>query len=218
MSPYTTRRWALAISMVALLANPALAGDKKSKKAKAESEAAAAATPPASDVLAPAEPAPATEPAAQSSANTITQNVATSADLSTLLSAVKAAGLDTALSEPGPFTVFAPTNAGFSKLPKAALETLMKPENKAILATVLSHHVVKGSLSAADLAAKIGAGGGVATLTTLSGQTLTAKMVGPSVILTDANGNAAKVTQADQPQSNGVIHAIDGILLPKPAK
>jgi uncharacterized surface protein with fasciclin (FAS1) repeats len=218
MFPNTTRRRALAISMVALLANPAIANDKGSTKAKAEAEAPTPASTPAPDVAAPAEPVSAAEPAGQSSANTIPQNVAVSAGLSTLFSAVKAAGLDAALSEPGPYTVFAPTNDGFGKLPKAALDTLMKPENKAILATVLSHHVMKGSLSAADIAAKITADGGSATLTTLSGQALTAKLDGPNIILTDANGNAAKIIQADQPQSNGVIHAIDGVLLPKPAK
>jgi uncharacterized surface protein with fasciclin (FAS1) repeats len=218
MSPYTTRRLALAISLVALLSNPAFAGDKKAKKAKTDTEASVAPEPPAPEMASPAEPVPTTDAAAQSSANTITQNVAATSSFSTLLGAVKAAGLDTALSEPGPYTVFAPTNEGFTRLPKTALDTLMRPENKGILAKVLSHHVVKGSISAADLAAKIGAEGGAATLTTLSGQTLTAKMIGSNVVIADANGNAAKVVQADQPQSNGVIHAIDGILLPKPAK
>ena len=94
----------------------------------------------------------------------------------------------------------------------------MKPENKPVLASVLSFHVVKGSISAADLISQIKAGGGSASLATLAGQPLTAKLVGTDVVVSDANGNAAKVTQADQPQSNGVIHTIDGILLPKPAK
>jgi uncharacterized surface protein with fasciclin (FAS1) repeats len=154
----------------------------------------------------------------RSAAKTIPQNLAGSVDFSTLTSAIKAAGLESTLAAPGPFTVFAPTNLGFSRLPPKALDAIMKPQNKSVLSSILSHHVVRGMVSSSDLMEKIRSGGGKTELTTLTGQKLTAKLDGPAVTISDENGNVTKLTQRDQPQANGLIHAIDGILLPKPAR
>ena len=144
----------------------------------------------------------------------IIENAVNSADHTTLVAAVKAAGLVDTLSGPGPFTVFAPTNAAFAKLPAGTVDTLLKPENKATLQSVLTYHVVPGRLSAADLMARIRAGGGSTTLTTAQGGTLTASMMGDRVMLTDAKGGMAHVTQANVFQSNGVIHVTDSVSIP----
>ena len=144
----------------------------------------------------------------------IVENAVNSADHTTLVAAVKAAGLVETLSGPGPFTVFAPTNAAFAKLPAGTVETLVKPENKATLQSVLTYHVVPGRLSAADLMARIRAGGGRATLTTAQGGTLTASMMGDTIMLTDAKGGMAHVTTANVFQSNGVIHVTDSVSIP----
>jgi uncharacterized surface protein with fasciclin (FAS1) repeats len=144
----------------------------------------------------------------------IIENAVNSADHTTLVAAVKAAGLVETLSGPGPFTVFAPTNAAFAKLPAGTVETLLKPENKAMLQSVLTYHVVPGRVTAADLMQQIRAGGGSARLTTVQGGTLTARMQGNSVVLVDAKGGTATVTQADVMQSNGVIHVTDSVSLP----
>ena len=144
----------------------------------------------------------------------IVENAVNSADHTTLVGAVKAAGLAETLSGPGPFTVFAPTNAAFAKLPAGTVDTLLKPENKAMLQGVLTYHVVPGRMTAADLMAAIRAGGGRATLTTVQGGTLTASMMGDMVMLTDAKGGMAHVTQANVMQSNGVIHVTDSVSLP----
>jgi uncharacterized surface protein with fasciclin (FAS1) repeats len=141
-------------------------------------------------------------------------NAVNSKDHTTLVAAVKAAGLVDTLKSAGPFTVFAPTNAAFAKLPAGTVDTLLKPENKATLASILTYHVVAGRVSAADLVGKIKAGNGSATLTTVQGGTLTASMMGKLVMLTDAKGGMAHVTIADVAQSNGVIHVIDGVVLP----
>jgi len=145
---------------------------------------------------------------------TIVQNAVNSADHTTLVAAVKAAGLVDTLSGPGPFTVFAPTNDAFAKLPAGTVDTLLKPGNKAMLASVLTYHVVPGRLTAADLIAAIKAGGGTARLTTVQGGTLTASMVGGTIMLVDAKGGMAHVTQANVMQSNGVIHVTDSVSLP----
>jgi len=145
---------------------------------------------------------------------TIVDNAVNSKDHTTLVTAVQAAGLVDTLKGPGPFTVFAPTNAAFAKLPEGTVETLVKPENKQTLTTVLTYHVVPGRVTAKDLSAKIKAGGGKATLTTVQGGTLTASMMGNTVMLTDAKGGMSHVTQADVMQSNGVIHVVDGVLMP----
>jgi len=144
----------------------------------------------------------------------IIENAVNSKDHTTLVAAVKAAGLVETLSGPGPFTVFAPTNKAFDKLPKGTVETLVKPENKATLTGILTYHVVSGRMSAEDLMKAIKAGGGKATLTTVAGGTLTAMQKGKKIELTDAKGDVATVTIPDVFQSNGVIHVIDTVLLP----
>lgn len=145
----------------------------------------------------------------------IVENAVNSKDHTTLVAAVKAAGLVETLQSKGPFTVFAPTNAAFDKLPKGTVETLLKPENLKTLQTILTYHVVAGKLNAADLASLIKKGNGKATLKTVSGGTLTAWMKGKDIYLTDENGNSSKVTIADVNQSNGVIHVVDSVVTPK---
>ena len=149
------------------------------------------------------------------STKTIVENASKSADHTTLVSAVKAAGLVDTLSGAGPFTVFAPTNAAFAKLPAGAVDGLMKPAMKADLKKVLTYHVVPGKLTAADISAKIKAGKGKAELTTVQGEKLTAMESGGKITLTDAKGGTSTVTQGDVMQSNGVIHVVDSVLMPK---
>ncbi len=145
----------------------------------------------------------------------IVENAVNSKDHTTLVAAVKAAGLVDTLSGPGPFTVFAPTNAAFAKLPAGTVDTLVKPENKATLTKILTYHVVAGKLSAADIAANAKAHGGKATLTTVQGEPITI-MKGPSGgwMIQDAKGGKAKITIPNVNQSNGVIHVIDSVLMP----
>ena len=138
-----------------------------------------------------------------------------SPDHTTLVTAVKAADLVTTLKGKGPFTVFAPTNEAFNKLPEGTVANLLKPENKAKLAKILTYHVVKGNLDAAAVMAAIKAGNGKVVLTTVSGVKLTASLDMGKVKLTDESGNSAYVTLADLKGSNGVVHVIDGVLLPK---
>jgi uncharacterized surface protein with fasciclin (FAS1) repeats len=138
-----------------------------------------------------------------------------SADHTTLVAAVKAADLVTTLKGKGPFTVFAPTNAAFNKLPAGTVESLLKPENKAKLAKILTYHVVSGNLDAAAVVAAIKSGNGKAVLTTVSGGKLTASMDMGKVKLTDESGNSAFVTATDLKGTNGVVHVIDGVVLPK---
>jgi uncharacterized surface protein with fasciclin (FAS1) repeats len=146
----------------------------------------------------------------------IVENAMNSADHTTLVAAVKAAGLVETLQGKGPFTVFAPTNAAFDKLPAGTVETLVKPENKAMLTKILTYHVVAGSYDSKKLAQLIKKGGGQATLKTVSGGTLTARMNGMSgVTLTDEKGGTSNVTTADVYQSNGVIHVVDTVLMPR---
>ena len=144
----------------------------------------------------------------------IIDNASNSADHTTLVAAVQAAGLVDTLKGAGPFTVFAPTNAAFDALPAGTVDGLLKPEAKADLTKVLTYHVVSGNVDAATLVQQIQAGGGSATLTTVEGGTLTAKADGGSVTITDAKGNVANVTTADVKQSNGVIHVVDKVLMP----
>ncbi|WP_370307211.1 fasciclin domain-containing protein [Sphingobium abikonense] len=152
--------------------------------------------------------------AAMSPSKDIIDNAVNSKDHTTLVAAVKAAGLVDTLKGPGPFTVFAPTNAAFAKLPAGTVDTLLKPENKADLTKILTYHVVPGKLNAADLIAQARANGGKAMLTTVEGEPLTAWVDGDSVYLQDAKGGKAMVTIADVNQSNGVIHVIDTVLMP----
>lgn len=144
----------------------------------------------------------------------IVQNAMNSKDHTTLVAAVKAAGLVDTLEGPGPFTVFAPTNAAFDKLPAGTVESLLKPENLEQLKKVLTYHVVPGRITSSKLASMIKKGGGQASLTTVEGETLTAMMDGNNVVLKDAKGDTATVTQTNVMQSNGVIHVIDSVLLP----
>jgi uncharacterized surface protein with fasciclin (FAS1) repeats len=145
---------------------------------------------------------------------TIVENAINSKDHTTLVAAVKAAGLVDTLSSPGPFTVFAPTNAAFAKLPAGTVDTLLKPENKGTLTAVLTYHVVAGRVTSTDLVKMIARGHGKAVVTTVNGEKLTARKMGSAITLTDAKGGVAKVTQANVMQSNGVIHVIDHVLLP----
>jgi uncharacterized surface protein with fasciclin (FAS1) repeats len=144
----------------------------------------------------------------------IVDNAVNSKDHTTLVAAVKAAGLVATLKSPGPFTVFAPTNAAFAALPPGTVDTLLKPENKGALTKVLTYHVVPGRLDAAALGERIRAGNGRAMLKTAEGDLLTATMDGPAIVITDEKGDHALVTTADVYQSNGVIHVIDKVLLP----
>ena len=145
---------------------------------------------------------------------TIVENALNSKDHTTLVAAVKAAGLVETLSGPGPFTVFAPTNAAFAKLPAGTVDTLVKPENKATLTKILTYHVVSGKMTSKDIAAAIKTGKGTATLTTVQGEPLTAAMKAGKLVLTDAKGGTSTVTIKDVMQSNGVIHVVDTVLMP----
>ncbi len=144
----------------------------------------------------------------------IVQNAMNSKDHTTLVAAVKAADLVGTLESKGPFTVFAPTNEAFDKLPLGTVDTLVKPENKKKLTGILTYHVVAGKVTAEALIAKIKAGGGKAMLETVNGERLTAKMDGDAVELTDSKGGTSKVVIADVMQSNGVIHVVDTVLMP----
>jgi uncharacterized surface protein with fasciclin (FAS1) repeats len=148
------------------------------------------------------------------SQKTIVDVAASSKDHSTLVAAVKAAGLVETLNSAGPFTVFAPVNAAFDKLPKGTVETLLKPENQKLLTSILTYHVVAGNIDAAAVVAAIEAGKGKATLKTVSGKKLVASIENGNVVLTDEKGGTAIVTATDLKGSNGVIHVIDTILMP----
>ncbi len=145
----------------------------------------------------------------------IIQNAVNSKDHTTLVAAVKAAGLVDTLSGPGPFTVFAPTNAAFAKLPAGTVDNLLKPENKATLVKVLTYHVVPGRMTAASLMKAVKEGEGLAKLKTVAGEDIWVKQAGPGKLtITNSKGDVAMVTIADVLQSNGVIHVIDTVLLP----
>jgi uncharacterized surface protein with fasciclin (FAS1) repeats len=145
----------------------------------------------------------------------IVENAVNSKDHTTLVAAVKAAGLVDTLESPGPFTVFAPTNEAFAALPKGTVETLLKPENKDKLTAILTYHVVPGHMTAADIAGKIDEMGGKLTLKTVQGEDLTFARSGKSALtVTDSKGDVARITIADVLQSNGVIHVINKVLIP----
>lgn len=144
----------------------------------------------------------------------IVENAMNSKDHTTLVAAVKAAGLVETLQSKGPFTVFAPTNAAFDKLPKGTVETLVMPENKEMLTKILTYHVVPGRISAKDLSMWIKKNGGKYMAKTVQGEELTFWMKGKNLYVKDAKGNSAKITIADVNQSNGVIHVIDTVLMP----
>ncbi|WP_375291836.1 fasciclin domain-containing protein [Qipengyuania sp.] len=152
--------------------------------------------------------------AAMYPSKTIVENAMNSPIHTTLVAAVKQAGLVDTLSGTGPFTVFAPTDAAFAKVPKAMLDSAMMDSNRPLLTKILTYHVVPGRVTAADLMQRIKAGGGKAMLTTVQGEQLTASMMGNMVMLTGKNGSMSHVTQADVMQSNGIIHVVDGVLTP----
>ena len=145
----------------------------------------------------------------------IVDNAVNSADHTTLVAAVKAADLVATLKSKGPFTVFAPTNAAFDKLPAGTVESLVKPENKATLTKILTYHVLAGKFESNAIAKRIKAGGGSASFKTVSGDTLTARMNGTSLVLRDEKGGTSTVSIANVYQSNGVIHVVDTVLLPR---
>ena len=144
----------------------------------------------------------------------IVENAVNSKDHTTLVAAVKAAGLVETLESKGPFTVFAPTNEAFAKLPKGTVETVLKPENKALLTSILTYHVVPGKISSKELATAIKKNHGKYTAKTVQGEKLTFTMKGKNIYVSDKKGNKAKVTIADVNQSNGVIHVVDTVLMP----
>lgn len=144
----------------------------------------------------------------------VVENAVNSKDHTTLVAAVKAAGLVETLKGAGPFTVFAPTNAAFDALPAGTVATLLKPENKAMLIKILTYHVVAGNMDSKAIAKAIKAGGGKAMLKTVSGGTLTAWMDGNTLVIADEKGGKSQVTIANVRQSNGVIHVVDSVLLP----
>jgi len=144
----------------------------------------------------------------------IVQNAMNSKDHTTLVAAVKAAGLVKTLESPGPFTVFAPTNEAFKKLPAGTVDNLLKPENKKTLTNVLTYHVVPGRLTAKDLMAKVKEGNGKATIKTVEGEPLTFEEKDGKLWIMDAKGDTAQLTIANVMQSNGVIHVIDTVMLP----
>ena len=145
---------------------------------------------------------------------TIAENAGNAPNLTTLVAAVGQAGLGETLMSEGPFTVFAPTDEAFAKLPEGTVDTVMMDENREMLTGILTYHVVPGTLTAADLMAQIEAGGGAANLTTVAGGIITARMDGDDVVIIDESGGGATVTTADVMQSNGVVHVIESVLLP----
>jgi uncharacterized surface protein with fasciclin (FAS1) repeats len=187
------KKFLAAVALTALCAGPALAQDAMSSGSAMKANPTVGGAP-------------------MNASNTIVQNASKAPNLTTLVSLVKKAGLVETLSGPGPFTVFAPTNDAFDKVPKATLAAV--GADNALLTKVLTYHVVAGKLDAAAIVAKIKAGGGKATLKTVNGEDLTASLADGKVILTDAKGGMATVTTADVYQSNGVVHVIDSVLLP----
>ena len=188
----------LCASTVAIAGNPASAG--RHAKAPAVAKAGERTTRVGGAAMYPS--------------RTIVANAANSADHTTLVAAVQAAGLVDTLNSAGPFTVFAPTNAAFAKLPAGTVNSLLLPAQRDALVKVLTYHVVAGRVTGADLMASIRAGNGRATLTTVQGSPLTATVSGGHIMLTDAQGGMSHVTIADVMQSNGVIHVVDTVLMP----
>lgn len=203
----TPRMLTLSVASAALLGLAACNNNAEPAQTPADAAPAATMTPTTMDPMVGGAP--------MSPNETIVANAAKASNLTTLVSAVQAAGLAETLSGPGPFTVFAPDNAAFEKVPAATREALMAPAGKADLTRILTYHVVPGRLTAADLATQAQANGGKVELTTVQGATLTAT-VNPdgSVTLTDAKGGSSRVTQADVLQSNGVVHVIDTVVMP----
>lgn len=198
-----TRMITLTVASMAVLGLAACSSPESAEPAT-DAMSAEGAMAPATDSMAPA-----------AATGTIVATAQGNSDFSTLVSAVQSAELVETLNGAGPFTVFAPTNAAFEKVPAATRETLMSPAGKADLTKILTYHVVPGNVTAAALTEQITAGGGSATLTTVEGGTLTARAgADGSVTLTDENGGTSRVVQADVAATNGVIHAIDTVVMP----
>lgn len=200
------------ISLVALTGALALA-----TAAAAQMAPAPAGTPTPSASGTPVDPTanPTVGGAVMDATKPIPVNASAAPNLTTLVKAVGAADLGATLSGPGPFTVFAPTNDAFTRLAPGTLDTLLKPANKATLKKVLTYHVVPGTITLADLKARTSATGGKTTLTTVEGEPLQVEVTATSVQLTDVNGNKSYIETADVRQSNGVVHVVNGVLLPK---
>ena len=198
----------------------AFAGALSIATAATAQTAAPTSAPTAADpaAAAPTTAAPAANPTvggvAMDATKPIAVNAAAAPNLSTLVAAVKAAGLATTLSGPGPFTVFAPTNDAFTRLAPGTVDRLLKPENKATLAKVLTYHVVPGTITFADLKERAKASGGKVVLTTVEGEPLTLDVSETAVQLTDVNGNKSFIETPDVKQSNGVVHVVNGVVLP----
>lgn len=200
-----TRSAALAAAAAAALTLAACGNNNEAEPADAA----------ATDTAATTSTDPIVGGAPMSPNETIVANAAKASNLTTLVAAVQAADLGQTLSGPGPFTVFAPDNAAFEKIPAATRDALMAPAGKADLTKILTYHVVSGRLTAADLTRQIQEGGGKAELTTVQGGKLTASAgANGSVMLTDAAGGTSTVTQADVMQSNGVVHVVDTVVMP----
>ena len=194
---------------------PTTAAPTTAAPAAPAAQAAPAAPAAAPGVPSAAIPNPDVGGAKMDMSKTIVANAALAPNLTTLVKAVQAAGLDTTLSGPGPFTVFAPTNDAFGRLAPGTVDTLLKPENKALLTKALTYHVVPGTISAEQLKAQITAGGGKATLTTVEGEPLVAEFINNALSLSDIHGNKSYVEVPDVRQSNGIVHVVNGVLLPK---
>jgi uncharacterized surface protein with fasciclin (FAS1) repeats len=212
MEPLMKFRTLLLSAAAAALAAACTSTAATETELAASAEAPAAETAPA--IIEPMEASVMVGGAAMYPSKNIVENAVNSADHTTLVAAVVAAGLAETLSSPGPFTVFAPVNDAFAALPAGTVDTLLLPENKDALTKVLTAHVVAGDLKAADLIAAAEANGGTATLTTVSGDTLTFAIEGGAAVVTDESGGKGTVTIADVDQSNGVIHVVDRVLLP----
>ena len=203
-----------------LYLSAAFAGALSIATAATAQTAAPTSAPTAADpaAAAPTTAAPAANPTvggvAMDATKPIAVNAAAAPNLSTLVAAVKAAGLATTLSGPGPFTVFAPTNDAFTRLAPGTVDRLLKPENKATLAKVLTYHVVPGTITFADLKERAKASGGKVVLTTVEGEPLTLDVSETAVQLTDVNGNKSFIETPDVKQSNGVVHVVNGVVLP----
>ena len=210
----STKHLLAVTTAMALAACTTMGGKDTASSSPASTTEAPAAAGPATTNTASASGNPTVGGAAMLSTRTIVDNASAAPNLTTLVAAVKAAGLVETLSGPGPFTVFAPTNDAFGRLAPGTVDSLLKPENKASLVKVLTYHVVPGNVSAAQLIEQIKAGNGSATLTTVAGQPITATMTGNVVTLTSATGNKSYIEVADVRQSNGVVHVVNGVLVP----
>ena len=207
----------VAVTTAMALAGCNSMGSSDTKPATASSASGDMATTPAGSSATTMTPAtnPMVGGAEMMASKNIVENASAAPNLTTLVSAVKTADLVETLSGAGPFTVFAPTNDAFGRLQAGTLDSLLKPENKPALVKVLTYHVVPGTISSADLMEQIKAGGGTATLTTVEGELLTASLTNGVVTLSDVNGNKSYIQTADVRQSNGMVHVVNGVLVPK---